>query len=80
MFNHQGPDMIRVMCNLMVRVFEHLEITPKMDIDKRINYTERILGGLSLKEYIQVIAECKESVKGIAGDQWDMGATNNVTT
>ena len=38
MFNHEGPNMINTMCDLMVGVFEHIDITPRMDFDLRIKY------------------------------------------
>ena len=71
--------MICAMRDLTFRVFEHLEITPKMDVDKRIKCTERILRLLSLKEYIHIMEDLKEYAKGVAGDQWNLGVTNNVT-
>ena len=60
-------------------VFEHLEITPPMDFDKRVNYMQRLLMGPALKKYKTALAECKELVTGIAGNQWMLGATKDVT-
>ena len=42
-FDHDGPAVIIAMRDLMVVVFEQIEITSKMNVDKRIKYTERIL-------------------------------------
>ena len=67
------------MRDLTVGVFEHLEITSPMDDDKRIKYTQNILSVTSLKKYKQILVGCKESEKGLSGDQWDMGVTKNVT-
>ena len=50
-----------------------------MDVYKRFNYTQHILRGPSLKKYNTVLAECKDSVKGISGYQWTIGPTKDVT-
>ena len=52
--------MTSAIIDITVGVFEYMEITFKMDADKRIKYTERILRGSLLKYYIQVLAECKK--------------------
>ena len=71
--------MIRAMRNITVEVFNHLEITSEIDVDKMIKYTERILIGEAEKKYIQVLVECKDLEKGISRYQWNLGGTNNVT-
>ena len=71
--------MICVMHNLTVGVFKILEITSNIDFDKSINYTQRILRVTALNKYKQVLAECKELMKGLAIYQKTLGATNNVT-
>ena len=63
------------MRNLMVGLFRHLETTSKIYVDKRIRYTDQILGVGALKKYRKVILECKESVEGISGYQWDLVAS-----
>ena len=73
MFYHEGPAVIRTMRDLMVGVLEHLEIMSLMDLDVRIKYMERLLRVPVLKKYRQVLAECKESGKGLAGNQWTIG-------
>ena len=78
-FNHEGTAVIHNMRKITGRVFEHLEITSDMDVDKSIKYTQRILRGTALKKYKQVLEECKELSKGIAGYQWTLGATKDVT-
>ena len=40
MFNHQGPDVVRVMRDLTVGVFEIIGVTSPMDVDKIIKYTQ----------------------------------------
>ena len=42
-FNHEGPTVTSAMHDLTVGVFEHLNITSPMDVDKRLAYTQRIL-------------------------------------
>ena len=69
MFNHQEISVNRAMHNHTVGVLEHLEITPNMDIDKWIKYTQSILRGMSLNKYKKVLVVYKESAKGIAGYQ-----------
>ena len=77
-FNHQGSAVVRAMRNLTVGVFEHLETTPPTDVDQRIGHMQRILRKTALKKYKQVFSGCKETVKGIAGHQWALGATKDV--
>ena len=38
-FDYEGPSVISAMRDLTVGVFEYIEITPKMDVYKRIKYT-----------------------------------------
>ena len=71
--------MIRAIRDVTVGLFRHLEITSKIDVDKRINYIERILRREALNKYRQVLSECKDLEKGIDVDQWNMGAAKNVT-
>ena len=64
--------MISAMHDMTVGVFKDIEITSNIDVDTIIKYTERILIVAALKIYRQVLAECKESEKGLAGDQWNL--------
>ena len=48
------------MRDLMLGVFEHLDITSKIDRDIIIKYTERILRGSALGGNRQVLLVCKE--------------------
>ena len=61
------------MRNLTVRVFDHLEITSPMDVDRRLAYTQRILRGSALKKYREVLVTCRKSEKEIAGNEWILG-------
>ena len=67
------------MRNLTVRVFEHLKITSPLDVDKRVNYMQRLLRWPVLNTYKTVLVDCKESEKGIYGYQWTIVATKDVT-
>ena len=51
------------MRNITVGVFEHLNITSPMDVDKRLAYTQRILRGAALKKYQEVLVTCRQSEK-----------------
>ena len=44
-----------------------------------VNYTQHILRGLALNKYKTVLAQCKETAKVIAGDQWTLGEAKYVT-
>ena len=72
--------MVRAMCNLTSRVFEHLDITSSIHVDERINYTKLLLRGASLKKYKSVVTECKELTKELAGDQWNIGDIKELST
>ena len=64
---------INAMCNLTVRVFEHLEIISPTYMDKRLAYTQNILRGSALKKYREVLVTCRQSEKALAGDEWNLG-------
>ena len=57
MFDNQVPAMVHVMRDLSSRVFEYLEITSPLDVDKRVNYTQRLLRVLGLKKYNTILVE-----------------------
>ena len=78
-FNHRRPDVVRMMRDLPIEVFEHLEKISPLDVDKGIKYMQRIIRGMGLNKYKQILAECKDSDKGIAGDHWALVTTYNVT-
>ena len=60
-------------------VFEHLEITSTIDVDRKVKYTQRLLRGLALNKYKTVLAEWKDPENDIAGDKWTLGAVKYVT-
>ena len=51
-FNHEGPAVINVMRDLMVVLFEHLDITSRLDLDLRIKYIKRILRGSYINKFL----------------------------
>ena len=51
MFDHEGLAVISEIRILTVGVFEHLEITSKLDLYIRIKYMERILRGPAIKKF-----------------------------
>ena len=67
------------MRDLTVGVFEHLDITSKIDLDIIIKYTEHILRGSALEKNRQVLLVCKESSRGFSGNIWTIGADKSVT-
>ena len=79
MFDHTGPDVVCAMRNLTVGVFEHLYITSYMYVDQRVAYMKRILIVSALNKYNMVLAECKESEKGLSRGQWTIVPTKYVT-
>ena len=44
-----------------------------------VDYKKRLLRGEALKTYKDVLEECKETAKGISGDQWIFGKANDIT-
>ena len=60
-------------------VFEHLEVTSALDVDKIVNYTHRLLVGTVLNKYKTVLLEFKELANGISGDHWTFEATKYLT-
>ena len=48
MFDHEGPVVVSVMCNLSSRLFEKLDITSPMEVDQSIAFMEHILRGAAL--------------------------------
>ena len=59
-FYHEGLALISTMRDLTVGVFENLEITSPMELYQRIAYTQRILKGDALKNYIEVLVACRK--------------------
>ena len=39
MFDPELPTVVNAMCDLVVGIFEHLDIMANYDIDKRVKYT-----------------------------------------
>ena len=78
-FYHEGPTVINAIRYLTVEIFEHLYITSKTDIDKRVNYTERILAGPALNNYREIFLVCKETENFYSGYQWDLVEAKDIS-
>ena len=72
-FDHEGTAVVNAMYDLTSGLFEHLEITSPMDVDKRVAYTQRILRGTALWKYKDVQLKCKQLAKDLARDIWILG-------
>ena len=59
--------MVNAICDIMVEFFEHIDIKSKLDIDKRIKYTSRILTGPMLNKYCEPLLACKDTIKDFYG-------------
>ena len=79
-FYHEVPAVVSTMCGLTVGVFDHLNITSPMNVDKRVAYMQIILRASALKKYKAFLAECKHSVKELARDKWGLGALIGLST
>ena len=69
-FDHEVPAVVSAMWDITVGVFEHLDITPKLDIDKRVKYTERILTSPAIKKHCASLMDFKDMVNDFARNQW----------
>ena len=63
MFDHKGIAVVSTMRELTIGVFEHLEITSPMDVDKRVSDMQRILKEAGLKMYRDVLLGCRQLTK-----------------
>ena len=72
MFDHEGSTVVSAMRNLTVGVFENLDITSPMDMDKRVAYMQRILIGAALKNYREVLVSCSNLAKELVVDKWNL--------
>ena len=62
----------------MVGLFKHLEITGKIGLYLRIQYTQRILAGPALKIYCASLLVCKDTARVYAVDKSDFGAVKDM--
>ena len=79
-FDHEGPIVVSVMCNITVGVFENLDITITIDVYQRVAYTQRILKGSALKKYREFLVACRQSAKELAGYEWKLGELAGLST
>ena len=59
--------MVHALRDQTIGVFEHLEITSTLDVNKRVNYKKPLLRGPALKKYKKFLEECNELTKVIYG-------------
>ena len=67
------------MRDITIGVFEHLNITSLMYVEKRLAYTHHILRGAALKKYQEVLVTCRQSEKDLTGDEWTLGELNGLS-
>ena len=60
------------MHNLSVGVFDQLDTTSPMDMDKMVAYNQRILRGAALKKYIEVLVTCRQLARELAVYEWNL--------
>ena len=70
--------MVNEICDIMVDFFEHIDITSKLDIDKRIKYTSLILTGPMLNKYCESFLACKDTMKEFYGRWCNFGGARDV--
>ena len=58
-FDHKGPKIISVLCDMTVDIFEHLGLKSRKGIDKMWMYFEKVLRGLELTKFRNTIISCK---------------------
>ena len=66
------------MLDLMLGIFEHLDITSNTDVYKRVKSTERILAGSVLKKYRGILLVCTEMAKTYSRYQWNLVESKDV--
>ena len=71
--------MAKDILDLMVGVFEHLNITSKSDVAQRVKYTELTRTGPALKKYCEIFLVCKETTNNYAGYQWTLEEARGVS-
>ena len=72
MFNFEIPVIVNMMRNIMVVVFEHMEITANIDLDLIIKFTERVLKVQVMNKYIVNMLVCNEMSREYSRGQWTL--------
>ena len=70
--------MVKMLSDLTVGIFVHLDIMPNTGIDPMINHTDCILTGPAPKKYRAMLLVCKEAEKSYSRDQWKLGEAKDV--
>ena len=61
-------------------VFEHLDITSRMDVVERLAYMQSILIGAVLKKYKAFLVKHRKSSKELVGDKGNLVALKELST
>ena len=80
MFDHEGTAVISPMRDITVGVFENLNITSPMDVDKKLAYTQRILRRAALKKYREFLVTCMQLAKELLGDERTLSEMSGIST
>ena len=80
LFDHEVLAGVSAMLDLTSRVFERLETTSNIDVDKRVAYMQCILRGAALNKYNAVMLECKQLAKYLTVDKWTLGDLKGLST
>ena len=73
MFDHEVPAVVKMMSDLNIGVFDHLDITSTMEVDQRVSYMQHILRMDAPKKYKAVLLEYKQLDKDLAEDKCTLG-------
>ena len=77
-FDHEVPTVVGTICDLMVGIFEHMNIKYIQDVDERFKYFEHILKGYDLKKFRTVLILCMDNVASEDGDNRKLGYPKDV--
>ena len=66
--------MVSAMWDITVGVFENMDITSKLDIDKRVKHTEGILIVPALKKHFASLVHCKDMAEEFSSNHWTFGS------
>ena len=71
--------MFNAMRNITVWMFEHLEITYKLDVDQRVKYTNRILKGPAIKNILHNFWIERIQLSIFPWNQWTFGIAKEIS-
>ena len=77
-FDHQGPKVVRVLCETTVSIFEHFVINTWKGIYQMWIDFGLVLKGLARTKPRKSMLTCKEIARYEAGYQWGLGEPEDV--